>query len=207
MLPGPILIIKAPGCTKLLKQSTLASGNTFGATFWTDGKMEAPMLPDKPWLMKSPSEGVLFWTDECEVLGEISFFSEEPENLEWEDLEFAEEPDEADYLAVISKGFADTPEKMRYTRIRFWWQGNDRIRCQEWTELPYLHIENLTELLPLLADDDASQRVMKAEVLRELSLFDESLKLLSGNFPSDFQQAVGRIRELALSGICRVEML
>ena len=51
MLPGPTTIKRCPGCKGLLAEGTLASGNTLGATFWTDGKREAPMLPEMPWLV------------------------------------------------------------------------------------------------------------------------------------------------------------
>ncbi|MGC9453108.1 MAG: hypothetical protein ACP5I4_16880 [Oceanipulchritudo sp.] len=109
MLPGPTLIMKAPGCQKPVKFSTIASGNTFGATWWTDGKQEAPMLPDNPWLRKSPSEGVLFWSDACEQIGEIDPFRDDGEepDPEWEDLEFAETPDEADYFKALLDGLGE----------------------------------------------------------------------------------------------------
>lgn len=73
MRPGPTLIVKAPGCQSPVKVSTLASGNTFGAVFWTDGKCEAPMLPDHSRLRKHPTEGILFWADECEEISTIPF--------------------------------------------------------------------------------------------------------------------------------------
>lgn len=191
--------MKAPGCIKPVKFSTIGSGNTFGVTFWTDGKREAPMLPDEPWLRKSPSEGILFWSDECEKIGQIDFFSDEVENPEWKNLEFAEEPTEADYLAATSNGTASTEEKLRYIRMRLWWSGNDRIRRKEIAQLPQEHIQNLSEFASILSEDDANQRLMKAEVLRELSRFDETLRLLEGDFPDDYQHAVDRIRDLASS--------
>jgi len=191
--------MKAPGCKKPVKFSTIVSGNTFGATFWTDGKREAPMLPDEPWLRKSPSEGVLFWSDECEEVGRIDSFTREDGNPKRGNLEFAKEPDESDYLAATSNGTADTEEKLRYIRMRLWWRGNDRVRRKEITHLPKEHIQNLSELASLLSEEDANQRLMKAEVLRELSHFDEALRLLEGTFPGDYQDAVHRIRELATS--------
>ncbi len=199
MTPGPTLIMKAPGCKKPVKFSSIGSGNTFGATFWTDGKREAPMLPDEPWLRKSPSEGVLFWSDECEEIGQIDFFAYKNENPQWDDLEFAKEPNQSDYFAALSNGIADTEEKLRYIRIRLWWRGNDQVRNKKITQLPDKHIQNLTELAPLLSEENENQRLMKAEVLRELSRFDESLRLLESNFPADYQHAVHRIRELATS--------
>ena len=44
MLPGPTIIKKCLVCSKSIEHHTIGSGNTFGATFWTDGKREAPML-------------------------------------------------------------------------------------------------------------------------------------------------------------------
>lgn len=199
--------MKAPGCKKLVKFSTIGSGNTFGAIFWTDGKREAPMLPDEPWLRKSSSEGILFWSDECEEIGQVDFFSGEEGNSEWDNLEFAEEPDEADYVAAIRNQIANTKEKLRYIRMRLWWSGNDRIRRKELTRLPQEHSQNLSEFASLLSEEDPNQRLMKAEVLRELSRFDEALQLLEGVFPEDYQHAVQRIRELASSKESQVATL
>ena len=75
MLPGPILIKQCPQCQKLFSESTLASGNTIGATFWTDGKCEAPMLPETPWLVKCAHCGHLIWIDEARQVGEEDPFS------------------------------------------------------------------------------------------------------------------------------------
>jgi len=44
------------------------SGNTFGATFWTDGKRDAPMLPDLPEFVKCPHCKLLLWINEQEEL-------------------------------------------------------------------------------------------------------------------------------------------
>jgi hypothetical protein len=41
MLPAPNLIRQCGQCQKPFAQPTLRSGNTIGATFWTDGKREA----------------------------------------------------------------------------------------------------------------------------------------------------------------------
>ena len=211
MLPGSTLIMKAPGCKQPLKFPTIRSGNTFGATTWTDGKREAPMLPDQPWLRKSPSEGVLFWSDECEKIGQVvsSWFDDDDDgdDSEWGNLEFAETPDEADYFTAISNQIANTDEQLRYIRMRLWWSGNDRIRRKELTRLPEEHIQNLTEFAPLLSEEDPNQRLMKAEVLRELSRFDEASRLLEGAFPEDYERTVQRIRDLAASKDSKVASL
>ena len=209
MTLGPILIMKAPGCKRPVKVKTIGSGNTFGSIAWTDGRCVAPMLPDNPWLRKSPSEGVLFWLDECKEIGQIDRYGGRAGKPEWEELDYAEEPSEADYLAAINSGIANTKKKLRYVRTRLWWTGNDRLRRNEdeTSALPGVHVQNLLELAALLSNKDAEQRLMKAEIFRELSRFDDALKLLEGEFPDGYEHAVRRIRDLAASGNSRVAEL
>lgn len=200
MTYGSTLIMKAPGCRKPVKIETTLSGNTFRSTYWTDGKREAPMLPDEPWLRKSPTEGILFWTDECEEIGKMHAFGEENGGKEkWEEVEYAVTPSEADYLAALTSGIANTEEKMRYVRKRLWWTGNDRIRRGDAQPLSEVHVRNLEALALLLPEADPINRLMKAEAMRELSRFDEALSLLAKPFPDQYSSAVKRIRELAAS--------
>jgi hypothetical protein len=61
----PMLIIReCPHCKAHVVQEETVSGNTIGATYWTDGKREAKMLPDHSWLAKCPACFGLFWVDE-----------------------------------------------------------------------------------------------------------------------------------------------
>jgi hypothetical protein len=48
MKPGPDIIVACPRCGHRAMVPTLMSGNTFGARHWTDGYVEAPMLPRQP---------------------------------------------------------------------------------------------------------------------------------------------------------------
>lgn len=199
--------MKAPGCKKPVKFSTISSGNTFGATYWTDGMKEAPMLPDEPWLRISPTEKVMFWSDECEEIGQIDYFSGKSVNSEWKDLDYAEEPSEAEYMVALQSGLAKTRKKERYIRMRLWWRGNDRIRRDESSELSEVHLENLHCFEAILSEGDPDQRLMKAEVLRQLSRFDDALRHLDADYPEGYSDAVQRIRELALQSNAKVATL
>ena len=194
MTPGPNHILKTPLTGSLVKISTIASGNTFGARFWTDGKREAPMLPDQPWLRCHPDTAELFWTDECEQVGQ-----EEPwgEADEFTDAPFAQEPTIDDYLRALSDGMASSPEKERYIRMRLWWAANDSVRRGETTVPSWRgHNDNLNRLRALLNESDANQRLMAAEACRELGDFTHAAELLTFCFPKDFQHAVNRIKAL-----------
>ena len=52
MLPGPDIYYKCPYCSNVLYHGGMISGNTFGAKFYSDGKMDAPMLPQFPRITK-----------------------------------------------------------------------------------------------------------------------------------------------------------
>ncbi len=204
MTPGPILIVKPAGCELPVKLFTLASGNLFGAVSWTDGKQEAPMMPDEPWLRKSPVEGVLFWTDACEQIGEFDPSEGEPEPREWLDLKFAAKPTEEDLFAALSSGLADTEEKRRYLRTRLWWLGNDPVRQRKARRPTPVHLQNLEAMLAMFSETDPGQRLQKAEVLRELSRFGEALPLLDQEYPKEYARAVAGIRSLTLTREARV---
>ena len=243
MLPGPTLIMKAPGCQKPVKFSTIVSGNTFRMTLWTDGKQHAPMLPDSPWLRKSPSEGVLFWSDECEEIGSINHLHGDHKSSqpEWQDLEFAEEPDEADYFRAIELGMGDTPKKLRYLRVRLWWAGNDAVRekrsskvsdkrqktIEEFVQMVYgddctkdnleediqqltsernpkekswelslEHLQNLEQLESMFSETRQSERLMRAEICRNLGKFEEAQRLLQFTFSKVYLHSAQKIAEL-----------
>ena len=70
MMPGPTLIKKCSACQQLIEEETLLSGNTCGAVFWTDGACDAPMLPDRPELVKCPFCKALVWLEELEQVGD-----------------------------------------------------------------------------------------------------------------------------------------
>jgi hypothetical protein len=66
------------------------------------------------------------------------------------------------------------------------------------------HVNNLEAFSHQLSDSDPNQRLMKAEVMRELSRFDEALSLLAYPYPDNYSHAVTCIRELATSKDAKV---
>lgn len=79
MIAGRTHIRECSLCGKYIKQQTFVSGNTLLARFWTDGKIEGPMLPNEPRLVKCPHCGALIWINEQKYVGL------EPEDTSWFD--------------------------------------------------------------------------------------------------------------------------
>ena len=149
------------------------------------------MLPDEPWLRRHPSNDELFWTDECEEVA-----VEEPwgDSDDYAEIPFADEPSIEDYQRALATGVAPSHEKEHYVRMRLWWATNDPVRRGETNTLS--DRENLLKLLTFLDDSVPDQRLMAAEVCRELGDFDRASVLLKFQFPKDYDDAVNLIKKL-----------
>jgi hypothetical protein len=207
MIPGPDKLIECPNCKALARVFTLLSGNTFGAKRWTDGKIFAPMLPRPPAITKCRNCGRYFWLSDAKVIGELLLWEPEAEKIpsEWKAAEPVRELSEAEYIEAIKIGMAHNREQELYLRIHAWWASNDRLRFNqdagEQAQTIFKHsaeaIMNLERLLNLLDITDPDERLMKAEILRELGRFDEAIQLLEFDFPSKYTSIVTLIRDLA----------
>jgi len=208
MIPGPDKVIECPKCKELARVFTLVSGNTFGARKWTDGKMIAPMLPRPPAVTKCKKCGHYFWTSDAKEIGELPLWGAEAEKIpsKWKAAERVRELSETEYLEAINIGIASTKEQELHLRICAWWAGNDSLRSQgqspgdQTQTVPTRSLEatiNLEHLLELLDIRNPDQRLMKAEVLRELGRFDDAIRVLEFHFPSEYANVVALIRNLA----------
>jgi len=161
---GKPIYKKCSQCSGVITVTQLNSGNTFGAKYWTDGKREAPMLPDSFWLVKCPHCKALLWIDEQEKTGRTS------------NTEKYIEPVLDDYYKILNN---DKPskEKERYLRIRAWWKSNDKRRnSQNYLPLSLQDRDNLKELFELLLA--TKNYFMQTEIKRELGEFDAAKKIL-----------------------------
>jgi len=122
---------------------------------------------------------------DAQKLGELSLEDdrESASPPEWYEAEFVQEPDEGGYYLAIERGLARTHEEERKARILAWWKSNEPWRhntnaTPSWSDVSGRQA-NLECLLALLDENGDSDRIMKAEILRELGRFDEALAKLS----------------------------
>ncbi|MFA7062210.1 MAG: hypothetical protein WC156_15505 [Pedobacter sp.] len=188
MYPGPSIYGKCPTCQITIQRSSLASGNTFGAIYWTDGKMDAEMLPEYSAIVKCPDCRNLFWIEDAIVIGEYDWFRgedfEAPE--EWKNAKSLIDPQIDDYISAIeAKTFSDDSNREKYMRIRLWWLINDFVRYEDkqpdlFKKHRELFLNNLMHLDKLLGDNHDYEKLMKAEISRELGHFDLCVDRLKG---------------------------
>jgi hypothetical protein len=187
----PYLIVReCPHCQAYVVQEDTVSGNTIGAVLYTDGRRYAPMLPDHPWLAKCPTCSGLFWVDEA-VEVDSGF-----EAAEGKQKVLA--PSERDLLDFLA-GPVLPRDKELYLRMHAWWAANDVWR---WLPNPKPafskdQAENLKALSLMLDERQPAERIMKAEIARELGSFEECRWLLLNPFDEAYQGVVSFIRKLA----------
>ena len=198
MRPGSVIIKECPVCSLLIRQYTITSGNTFGAILWTDGKRYAPMLPDQPLLVMCPLCQTLVWIDELRVISEDG--SQKDSHGYFDKSVAYEMPSFNDYVTFLENNLLPS-RKEHYVRLRLWWLDND-VRRDNANEIPLSSREmsNLTAFAELLNEENATDLLMKAEVMRELGRFDEANALLSRLTDRDLSKVAKFIKGLVIQG-------
>lgn len=182
MLPGPNYVYKCPKCNNLLTKGSLMSGNTFGAEIFSDGKRIAPMLPEFPNLTKCKKCDTILWLSKLKEIGIYKWGDKD--NSNWENANNAEFLSIEDYNRALDSGLAETKQEKIFIRQRIWWAYNDRKRngnnqfIDENDEVKWK--ENCEKLISLLDYSNLNQRIMIAEIKRNLGDFKDCMEIIKG---------------------------
>jgi hypothetical protein len=208
MLPGPDQVLQCPSCAAAVLQPTISSGNTIGAIYYTDGYMDAPMFPQPAVLVRCPVCREPFLRAHAKTLGHFdrygaTMFAEEDlhaaQDPAWRRAPRVAKAADADYVPVlIRRRF--TRETEVDLRIEYM-QVCNHPRRQLGPDAPRpamsaperANLQMLASMLDLLNDEE---RLILAEVRRQLGEFDRAAAALAAEFPEDFALAAGRIQEL-----------
>ncbi|VGO15316.1 hypothetical protein PDESU_03898 [Pontiella desulfatans] len=198
--PGNTVIKECPQCKAELQQDTTLSGNTFGAKFWTDGKREAPMLPDRPRIVKCPKCSTFVWIYDAKKLGQIESRRRNEGKAEnsWSNSVSTLELTEKEFLKYAeSKSLSK--DKELYVRQNAWWMVNDAVRRNgEPITLSSEQKANMVSLLDVLNTEDPDQRITKAELYRELGRFEDCISMLNHQFKQpNYTKVAEFIQQLA----------
>jgi hypothetical protein len=217
MLPGPTLIYSCPSCGGLFSRASLRSGNTFGATYRSDGKMKARMLPTTPPLVACPNclkPISLLDASPIDEVEKYSFgmpFFGEPEPLTAEEVaeKQALEAKKEKYKAVTeylllgarqcTEYVASTPlgNSELAQRMYAWQRVNDERIAEDYRAFTPTEVANLQGLLKIVETNTDPGRVLRAEILRELGRFGEATETLifvgRGNLASWAEQVMRAI--------------
>jgi hypothetical protein len=213
MIPGPDRIVACPSCRAPARHLTLASGNTFGARAWTDGKQIAPMLPRPPAVVRCRRCAACYWLADAEQVGSVDRWNPGPDAKQgaFADAEPVQEPSEAEYYDALRLGLARDDDAERALRIFAWHRSNEPFRdapaptgaasrSPEWRA-------NLRALAALLDEADRNMLLLKAEALRELGDWDEARALLDRVADPQFAPVVRQLRSLCEARDSNVHLL
>jgi hypothetical protein len=173
--------------------------------------MEAPMLPDKSPIVKCAKCSHLFWKAKATELARIDWLSAADEDAErFAKAPPALDPTEQDLLDLSEARDLSRDEQITVRR-RAWWLANDRFRSgSESTKAGFskTQIGNLRRLYSLLKDEAPGERILKAEISRELGDFEDCLQLLKEEFQGEGEAERAKfIRDLAAKENSRVTQL
>ena len=162
----PALIIReCPHCKAHVVQEETVSGNTIGATYWTDGKREAKMLPDHPWLAKCPA---------CSVGCSGSM-----KPWRWTPASTRPKESSRSWLLQKKRCWVFCPGRpcpgIRNSTCGYaaWRSANDAWRWNPNATPAFSkdQVQNLKALSEMLDETEPNQRILKAEIARELGEF------------------------------------
>lgn len=173
MIPGKAKIVKCPYCGTKKELFTMVSGNTFGATYWSDNKRIAPMLPMVSPVQKCPSCGKYYfeYKNRCGEGKSSSFELGELTFPEWKEA----------YAQFQTEGVDDkTLNNVRYWLIHSY---NDYFhRSKKATKPSDADFEFFSKTVEKLIDsfkwNKAADLLMKAELYREANMMQECRQVL-----------------------------
>lgn len=199
MIPDADLIITCPYCDAPSRVFQLISGNTFGAITWTDGWMDAPMMPRTPRITRCAQCRKIYWVATASQHGYVPL-GDEGEGGKLKDVPHIEPLGEADCFEALRDGLAPTSDLELELRVFAWWRGNDAFRepqhsAGHGTSLDAVaNMERIVALTEDIWEEDLA--LFRAEAQRHLGQFDDARTTLDRVGCSDYWPAKSRQLEL-----------
>lgn len=194
------LLIRCPD-TEALRRWTIG-GQLSPVWGWTDGY--GTPRSDNEAISRCGPQGPIYRLEQAQVVDQVNHLAGQAMPAHWNAIPFAEAAGVADIAEALELGMATSREEERHWRMRLWWAANEGLRYLDpptGAANPFARgkpgRDNLLRLLPLLDREDPKQRLLLAEALRALELYDEALRLLDGLSATRLGPAANTIRGLA----------
>lgn len=221
MIPGPTYVYACPDCQLRVSKRSIMSGNTFGATHYSDLRVDAPMMPSYPRITKCVRCDCSFWLDETtKVEGAIKpepvlFYidvdhiqevQDEKKNPAFGDqleINSALELDRESIKDALFMNVQRDEEDEKYLRYLLLWAYHKQLLDGTMTrgalneDLDYL--DNIDALLKLI-EGDKDSTVFCAELNRFAGRFDRCFALLEPFIEEFMGPIVGEIHDRCLEG-------
>lgn len=192
-------IVSCPTCGRLARVPPPFPTEGREIRQWSDAKTAAPAASRSPLITRCPSCHEFYWIADAETVGRVpAERGGSPE--EWAEAAPVRELDEREYYEAIEEGLCGDAEREHALRLLAWWRSNDRWRDREPAGAklrPADYDENLLRLAGILETGGDNDRLLRAEVLRELGRHEEALDALPASAPEGLEPVARMIRLLA----------
>ena len=172
----------------------------YGAIYYSDGECDAPMLPEYPDYVKCPVCGVLFKIITAAIV-KTMIVGQDPSTKTEENSNdpFVKSLTVDEYIQAINDGFYNACKKgsdewkedLLSLRIFLWrklnhriWKDNNTAKIVKGmkdadTNTRDIYDKNCRQILSLLKENSDVNRIMQAEIYRNLGEFDNCKNLLN----------------------------
>lgn len=184
MIPGPKLVYACPNCGEKIIVGSIESGNTFGATLFSDGMQRAPMLPQYPDETKCKKCGTIFGFTEKTFVSEANALYRSSrmkgENLIIHQATFLQVED---YQTKIELN-QGSEERNRFL---MWHTANGTYGAYGQRSVDTeQYIDNCKKLIEMIKDtDDSNRKITLAELYRNIGDFESCERIIS-NLEAEF---------------------
>ena len=189
MTPGFPDRLTCPQCGGHKLVASIASGNTFNATLWSDSKHDYPMLPQPSFIQRCPNCGHYFFYHD----GNPVETKEERFSFDFGELSFEQINEAYDEL------YNCTPEDENRLQFLFLWlfKYNDKYGGRDQNgysqECPASIAERRSGIIGELISRQADNLLFVAELYRELGDFEKCIELVTPlSDGDDFEAEVAR---------------
>lgn len=184
MTPAPATILGCPFCGGEKKVMSIASGNTYGGTVWSDTRRRYPMLPEVSAIQKCPHCGKYYFIDQASHrMADWDEYSGELGHLNYEELREAKQQLDSLTLTDLQRWMLDHMLFLAHNDRFHRCKSKDRREPDE--EEKALFYETVGRLLQGI-HRGRDYRLFEAELLREGGRFDEAaLALKDQDFGDD----------------------
>ncbi|ABV37067.1 hypothetical protein Ssed_2458 [Shewanella sediminis HAW-EB3] len=153
-------------CGGSLTLRPLLEVNARTATLWSDGYVDSPMVPQQPLLVKCGHCKAEVWLPELKT----SAFNSADSALKYLAL------DEEGLWLLLERYGQQPSEHQLYIRLNLWQLANHKYRREKTIPVEWSARErsNMKDLLMILDMNSVQERLLAAELLRQLGDFEEA---------------------------------
>ncbi|PLX13519.1 MAG: hypothetical protein C0598_03405 [Marinilabiliales bacterium] len=184
-------ILTCPNCSKFVQVLEVLSFHIFESEVYSDGKADTtPIMPNTSRILICPECNKEFWLEDAKNILDNEIISDEIKDVATPTELFSVKNSDnllglsLYYKRLLDDQFAKTTDRESYLRILLWHELNNivryniPIRNEVLVQCDKMIFENLVQLVKIFNPVYLEEKLMLAEMYRELGEFDFAIEIL-----------------------------